>query len=166
MSAKAKVSFTFCLWMGIALAACSPTTPETTHPSLTDTNQASCPVTAPEWLSPPEDSAVDNPPTYSYYYTNTDGSILASAWWEESDEYRLRADPQGVKTGWFRPAGETLEITGHRLDGEAPPLESNIPCCYPTRFQASGLYFPTEGCWEIRARAGDSELTFIVWVDP
>lgn len=150
------------LWIGIALTACSSTVPETSPPT-----QASCPVTTPEWLLEPDDSAVLNPPDYGYYYVNADQTILASAWWwAESGEYRLRADPQGVKTGWFRPAGETLEITGQRLDGEAPPLESNVPCCYPTRFQTSGLYFPTEGCWEVTARAGGSELSFTVWVEP
>jgi len=59
-----------------------------------------------------------------------------------------------------------MEITGRRLDGEAPPLEAEFPCCYPTRFQASGLYFPTEGSWEVTAKAADSVLTFIVKVEP
>jgi hypothetical protein len=67
--------------------------------------------------------------------------------------------------GWFRPAGETLTITGQRLDAEAPPLEAEIPCCYPTRFQATGLYFPTEGCWEVNAAAAESELSVVVWVE-
>jgi hypothetical protein len=57
-------------------------------------------------------------------------------------------------------------ITGQRLDAEAPSLESHVPCCYPTRFQSSGLYFPTEGCWEINAKTEDRELSFVVWVEP
>ncbi len=81
--------------------------------------------------------------------------------------YPLRAGKdRAIKVGWFRPAGETLEITGRRLDGHSPPLESHIPCCYPTRFQSSGLYFPGEGCWEITATAGESVLSFIVRVEP
>jgi hypothetical protein len=59
-----------------------------------------------------------------------------------------------------------MEVTGRRLDGETPALEAEFPCCYPTRFQASGLYFPTEGCWEVTAIAEDSVLTFVVKVEP
>jgi len=72
----------------------------------------------------------------------------------------------GVKVGWFRPAGAELTVTGQRLDEETPSLEADFPCCYPTRFQAAGLYFPTEGCWEVTARAEDASLTFVVWIEP
>ncbi|MDQ2691351.1 MAG: hypothetical protein M3Y68_04905 [Chloroflexota bacterium] len=109
---------------------------------------------------------MQNEPAYGYYYVNDDQSIWASAWWEEGEEYALHVNEDGIKVGWFRPAGATLEISGQRLDDEAPPLEAEANCCYPTRFQASGLYFPTEGCWEIHARANDQELTFVVWVEP
>jgi hypothetical protein len=27
------------------------------------------------------------------------------------------------------------------------------------------LYFPTEGCWEVTARAAEHELSFVVWVE-
>jgi hypothetical protein len=126
----------------------------------------SCPLTEPVWIEHPEDSAVQNPPAFGYYYVNEDLSIWASARWSEDEEYPLRAGGNGNKMGWFRPAGRELTISGHRLDGDAPPLEAHVPCCYPTRFQASGVYFPTEGCWEVNAKATESELTFIVWVEP
>jgi len=71
----------------------------------------------------------------------------------------------GVKIGWFRPAGAALEISGRRVDGPAPALEASVPCC-STRFQATGLYFPSEGCWEVTAKAAGSQLTFVVWVEP
>jgi len=93
---------------------------------------------------------------------NGDQSIWASAWWTEGDENALHAGEEGNKIGWFRPAGADLIFTGQRLDAEAPPLEFEVPCCYPTRFQASGLYFPTEGCWEVTAQADDRKLSFIV----
>lgn len=126
----------------------------------------SCPLTEPVWLKPPADSAVLNEPVFEYYLVNEDRSIWASAWWAESDQYSLHAGDEGNKIGWFRPAGAELMITGQRLDGDAPPLEAEVPCCYPTRFQVSGVYFPTEGCWEIRARAEDKEISFVVWVEP
>jgi hypothetical protein len=131
------------------------------------TERGSCPLTESVWFKPPEDSAVNDPPAFGYYYVNKDESIIASAWWtDEKYADSLRAGENGVKVGWFRPAGADLVITGERLDREAPPLESHVPCCYPTRFQATGIIFPTEGCWHVTARAAQSELKFVVWVQP
>jgi hypothetical protein len=124
-----------------------------------------CPLSEPIWAKPPQDSAVQGPAAFGYYIVNADRSMWASAWWTEREDYPLRASKQGVKLGWFRPAGVALEITGHRIDAQAAPLEAHIPCCYPTRFQATGLYFPSEGCWEVIAKADQSELTFVVWVE-
>ena len=129
-------------------------------------SRSSCPLTEPVWAKPPEDSAVLNPPVEGYYFVNEDRSIWASAWWAEMENYELHVSEEGIKVGWFRPAGAVLEITGQRVDGQAPPLEAHVPCCYPTRFQATGLYFPTEGCWEVKAKAADRELSFFVWVEP
>jgi hypothetical protein len=136
-----------------------------TPPTQADPASA-CQVTEPTWLKPPEDSAVLNPPEFGYYFVNPDRSIWASAWWAVEAEPYPRLNKEGEKVGWFRPEGAPLVITGRRIDGEAPPLEAEVPCCYSTRFQASGLYFPTEGCWEITAKASGSELSFVVWVEP
>ena len=125
-----------------------------------------CTVTEPSWVKPPEDSAVQGSPELGHYYVNEDRSIWASAWWTGREEEYLRVSEDGIKMGWFRPAGSELTITGRRIDAEAPPLEAHAPCCYPTRFQATGLSFPAEGCWEVTARAAASELSFVVWVAP
>lgn len=147
------------LWLCL-LVACAST-------SLAESDSAdSCAVTDPAWVKPPEDSAVQGSPDFGYYFVNEDESIWAAAWWHDQDVDYLRAGSGGIKTGWFRPAGATLDITGQRLDGQAPPLEASVPCCYPTRFQATGLSFPTEGCWQVTAQAADSELSFIVEVAP
>jgi len=130
------------------------------------TSASACPVSEPVWAKPPDDPAVQGSPEYGYYFVNQDRSIWASAWWTEDEEYHLRVSEEGVKVGWFRPAGAVLEITGQRLDAQAPPLETHVPCCYPTRFQATGLILPTEGCWEVTAKAADSELSFVLSVEP
>lgn len=144
-----------------ALVACTGTSP--TESDLAN----SCAITEPVWAKPPNDAAVQGEPGFGYYFINEDQSIWAAAWWAEPElEYLLVASENGIKTGWFRPAGATLEITGQRLDAQAPPLEAHVPCCYPTRFQATGLSFPTEGCWQVTARAADSELSFVVEVAP
>ena len=33
-----------------------------------------------------------------------------------------------------------------------------------TGFQASGITFPTEGCWEISGTVGSATLTFVTYV--
>ena len=142
----------------------SPLTPSAS-PAQTP-SAAGCPVTEPLWAKPPEDPAVGDPPQFGYSYVNEDSSIWASAWWAGEEKQFLRVSEEGIKMGWFRPAGAALEITGWRIDGQATPLDAHVPCCYPTRFQATGLYFPTEGCWEVAAKAAESELLFVVWVEP
>ena len=143
-----------------ALAAC------TSSQSTENTSSSSCPITKPVWIKPPEDAAIPDAPVFGYYFANEDQSILASAWWTDQEDYQLHVTKDGLKWGWFRPAGAPLEITGQRLDRKAPPLHADIPGTYPTRFQATGVYFPTEGCWEVNAQAENNELTFVVWVNP
>jgi hypothetical protein len=72
-----------------------------------------------------------------------------------------------MKFPWWR--GEnvrgSLEITGLRLDGAAPPAFGDVSDGYgDTGFQASAIFFPTEGCWEITGSVGDAELTFVQYV--
>jgi hypothetical protein len=145
--------------LSILMACTSTSSPE-------NLAKEACPLTEAVWLKPAADSAVQPDPGYGYYYVNEDRSIIASAWWTDSDEYSLHAGDNGNKIGWFRPAGTELLITGQRLDGDAPPLVGEASCCYPTRFQASGVYFPTTGCWEVNATAADKKITFVVWVEP
>ena len=153
-----------CSAIGTMTSAMSPNTPGASQAE--STLAGACPVTEAVLAIPPDDSAVQGPPGPGYYYVNEDRSIWASAWWTEAEENRLRASEEGIKVGWFRPTGTTLEITGQRLDAHAPPLEAHVPCCYPTRFQATGVIFPTQGCWEVTARAADSVLSFVVKVEP
>jgi hypothetical protein len=60
-----------------------------------------------------------------------------------------------------------LQVEGSRLDGEAPPLEAEIPCCYgDSGQQASGLFFPVPGCWEVVAQAEQETLRFVIYAYP
>jgi hypothetical protein len=145
----------------------SPNMPEqSSQQQGNETASSACPLAEPVWAKPPDDAAVQGSPQFGYYFVNADRSMWASAWWIGQEDYPLRVSEEGIKVGWFRPAGAALEITGKRLDAPAPSLEAHIPCCYPTRFQATGLIFPTKGCWEITATAAESELAFVVWVEP
>jgi hypothetical protein len=143
----------FLVMLGVCLAGCKAS------------GQDVCVVTETIWEKPPADIAVSGVPVEGHYFVNQDRSIWASAWWVDQDEVYLKAGEE-IKVGWFRPDGADLEIVGQRLDRKAAPLEAHIPCCYPTKFQATGLYFPAEGCWQISAQAAESMLTFVVWVEP
>jgi hypothetical protein len=72
-----------------------------------------------------------------------------------------------TKFPWWRAPGVgaagDLQITGHEV-GTGAPIAAHIPDGYGQRFQASGITFPGEGCYEITARSADAELTFIVKV--
>src|SRR5690349_16029485 len=148
------------LFLLFGLAAC------TGAQAIKGASANACLLTEPLRVTPPEDSAVLDPPAVGDYFVNEDRSIWASASWATGTTRGLNVAKEWIKVGWFRPAGAKLVVTGQRLDGEAPPLQFEAACCYPTRFQASGLYFPAEGCWEVTAKAAEEELLFTVWIEP
>lgn len=45
-------------------------------------------------------------------------------------------------------------------------LTARVPDGYADDFQASALFFPSGGCWEIEGQAEDSYLRFVVYVQP
>ena len=128
----------------------------------TDAAEQPSPCLATETIraEPPRDPNAD-PFGVGPWYVNADRTI-----WAGWDAVRMIAGPRGNKVLWIRPQGTQLTIAGRRLDADASPAKATIPCCYPTGFQASGLAFPTEGCWQISAKAGTSELTFVTRVRP
>jgi hypothetical protein len=76
------------------------------------------------------------------------------------------------KYPWWT-VGTTGELTiqGWRVDAPAPPLRARIGSGVPEtpfaavpggRFWSSGIYFPTEGCWQVAGRVGRTSLTFVV----
>lgn len=82
--------------------------------------------------------------------------------------YRATINPDGsihAKYGWWRAGTRPgLKISGRRLDAPAPPLRASIPDGYYGGFQATGLTFPTVGCWRVTGRYGTATLTFTVLV--
>jgi Tol biopolymer transport system component len=88
-----------------------------------------------------------------------EGVILADSRFVESD------GSIGMKFGWWRIESGTLTIAGRRLDASGPPLRASVPDGYGSQgFQASGISFPTEGCWEVTGAVGGSELTFVIFL--
>jgi hypothetical protein len=79
-------------------------------------------------------------------------------------------EPDGslsMKFGWYRGEGlhGKLTIQGRRLDASAPPLRASIADGYgDTGFQATGITFPTEGCWQVTGEVADTRVTFVARV--
>jgi hypothetical protein len=70
-----------------------------------------------------------------------------------------------AKVGWWRAVPGRLTIQGERLDAAAPPLRAEVPAGYgSTGFQATGLIFPTQGCWRVVGNLAGHELEFVVFV--
>jgi hypothetical protein len=70
-----------------------------------------------------------------------------------------------MKFPWWRGVQGRLIIEGRRLDADAPALRAHIPNGYgASGFQATGLIFPTPGCWEVTGHAGEATLSFVVSV--
>jgi hypothetical protein len=130
------------------------------------TKFADCPVTIPRKTP---DSVRNGLGTQDAYWN---GNLYAGAFWPDATVMVgppsvgavLPDGSLGMKYPWLRVSGLTgkLTVTGRRLDAAAPPLKVDIPNGYlNTGFQATGLIFPTEGCWEITGKVGDTTLTFV-----
>lgn len=120
--------------------------------------QSSCPVSPPAPVGP--NGALGAGGMSGAWYVSPDGQLggVKGRDWQ--------VGPAGNKVPWLRPIGAPLRISGHPLDAPTPTLVASIPGGYPTAFQATGLTFPTAGCWEITAVAGSSVVQFVVWVVP
>lgn len=70
----------------------------------------------------------------------------------------------GMKFGWWRATSGFLTITGRRLDTPAPPLSAQASDYGLTGFNASGVTFPSEGCWRVTGKVGPVTLTFVAFV--
>jgi hypothetical protein len=85
-----------------------------------------------------------------------------------SSGFITRDGALGMKFGWTRGVRGTLNVSGRRLDGVAPPLLFETNNGYgDIGFQASYLIFPTPGCWEVTAQVegrDDSRITFVTRV--
>ena len=89
--------------------------------------------------------------------------------WYGNDALWVELYPQGPRRSekfpWVRLGRGSLTITAHRIDGEAAPAVAHVPQGYgDTGFQASGIDFPTAGCWELTGQLAGEPLRFVVKV--
>jgi len=111
-----------------------------------------CPVVAGIKAEAPPDQSADR--FSGYWHMSADRLIWAPA-----------AAPGSVQTFlglyWVRPAGTHLTLTVRRLDVPGPHVTLRERAGYPTGFYWGGFDLPSDGCWEVTAAAGASELTFV-----
>src|SRR5580704_4016886 len=75
--------------------------------------------------------------------------------------FQTKEGALGMKFGWTRGIRGKINVTGRRIDADAPPLrfETNqANDVHSTGFLASYLLFSTPGCWEVTAQHGGAEL--------
>jgi hypothetical protein len=119
---------------------------------------AACPVSHTELAqSPPIRSSS---PTTTDWYINVNRTIWAG--WLGQDGALRWSNGGAYKTYWIRPVGSDLTVSGRRLDGPVETLKAEVPAGYDSEFQIVGIRFPSAGCWEVTASAGDETLQFIL----
>jgi len=143
---------------GTPAASPSPSTPVSSQ-----TIGDACPITRPNGAPPPEGEAPDG--------TYLGNGRLWTVLWPKGlvvvPPDALEPDGGlGMKFPWWRGPdvhGE-LHITGHELTLRVP-VRAHVPDGYgDTGFQASGIFFPVEGCYEVTGEAGGAQLTFVTMV--
>jgi hypothetical protein len=122
-----------------------------------------CPITLPNRSVPPE--GTDWGPEDSY----GNGKLWTLFWPYNvvvADRGYVEDDGSiGMKWPWWRGVSGRLKIEGRRLDKPAPRLHADISSAYGVSgFQPSGIYFPSEGCWEVTGRVGEASLTFVTLI--
>jgi hypothetical protein len=129
---------------------------------------SSCPVTDVRGRRPPDRS------TPAFNYGNAvirvalqpkSGRLVAGRLAGGGERATINDDGSiDAKFGWWRAGGGRIRISGKRVDAEAPPLRAQVPAGYARGFQATGLTFPTTGCWRITGRYAGASLTFTLLV--
>lgn len=127
-----------------------------------------CPVTLPRRFRPPAGVSPDS--LFGAGRSHGNGKLWVGGLWPQGviavgPDFIEQDGSVGMKFGWWRQTRGWLTITGRRLDSPAPPLRSDVSSGYGMwGFQASGVYFPTEGCWEVTGAVGQTSLTFVTLV--
>ena len=161
----------FALIAAIALsAAVGPTALGQAASATPAASSSACPVTQPNSVEPPASASVFGRGNGDF----GNDALWTSLWIWGQGEVRVPPDALGpsgwmgdLKWAWYRFVPGELTIEGRRLDAPAPPMQAHITEGNEgTGFEATGLIFPSGGCWEITGHVGGKSLTFVVLVIP
>ena len=122
-----------------------------------------CPVTVPNGATPPGEnpSALHHGNGELWTVLYEGGQLVFGG----KDGFTLVNGSMAMKFPFWRGVEGPLRIEGHNLHAPDERLRAHIPAGYATTgFQATGLFFPSVGCWEVTAGAGDASLTFVTQV--
>jgi hypothetical protein len=154
-----------CSWQPQATPTPAPTSQPVAAPTA---GPRRCPVTIANGNGPPGEGSSPN------YHGN---GALWTALPPGGIDKGGAPEPDGSisqKYPWWT-VGTTGELTiqGRRVDASAPPLRARINGGVPETpfakvaggsFWSSGIWFPTEGCWQVTGRVGPTSLTFVVFM--
>ncbi len=133
--------------------------PLSATPSSTG-NSSECAVTRPDpSIKPPPAVDADGPGLYG-------NDALWVALPPDGEAVLVPQDGiLGRKFMWWRIVPGRLSVQARRLDADAPPVAGSVPAGYGDGgFQASGVDFGSEGCWEVVGRVSDQSLRFVIRV--
>ncbi len=151
------------------LSAPPTETPFPTPAPLTREAVLSCPVSLPNLAESPDEYFL---PAESGY-GNPERTIFIGLWpggkvyFYPGGPGRIAPDGSlGMKFWFYRTVPGEAVFSGRRLDAPAPPMPELVlrgeEDGYGERgFQPAGLIFSSEGCWEVTARIGAEQMTFV-----
>jgi hypothetical protein len=130
------------------------------------TAMENCPVSYPSAKPPVEGENFNYGNRHLAVFLWPKGRLVGGRLPDGSSWAEIRPDGSiAAKVGWWRGAAGRLTIQGERLDAPAPPLRASVPAGYgSTGFQATGLTFPTRGCWKVVGSVAGHDITFVVRV--
>ncbi len=116
--------------------------------------ETECPVTVPNGKGPPPANHGNNALAVGLAPTGTYDALMF---------YEANQGKISIKFPWMRLVKGQLRITARRLDAPAPPATARVPNGYGDEgFQASGVVFPTVGCWRVTGSVSDATLSFVI----
>lgn len=154
-----------------------PTIVRATERAPAATSSAPCPVT--QVFQRPPDQVIDWARAGASPAISHDQAVELAAQtnWAGSDGIWIPLPSDGRVTWgtatsaskfpiWLTTSG-VVTATASRIDGPTPPgvtaqFNGADPSGQGPGFNASGVVFPENGCWEVTYRAGDGSLKFVV----
>jgi hypothetical protein len=112
-----------------------------------------CPVTEPVRADAPPDPSAD-PMLSSYWHISPDQLLWAPS-------APPGASPTSIGRYWVRPKGTRLKFVVRRLDVPGDEIVSTERSGYPSGFYFGSIDVPTDGCWQVTATNGTSQVTFV-----